>query len=86
MSDSWINIFGQYKSVEAYLSHLVVTSTSILPYMRISRDGRTLTQERMASENDTDIPVTRTWKFSTENEAETWYIVWKNNLKDRIST
>jgi hypothetical protein len=85
MSDSWINFFGQYKSVETHPEHLSITSTSVLPHTRVSRDGCCLKQERMASENDTDILVTRTFKFSTESEADMWYEVWKENLRERVS-
>ena len=85
MSDSWIDFFGQYKSVEEYPSHLAITSTSILPHTRISRDGRCLKQERMASENDAGILITRIHKLSTESEAEKWYEVWRENLRGRVS-
>ena len=85
MSGPWADLFGRYKSIQVYPSHIVLTSTSILPHMRLFRSGCDLQQQRMTSENDTDFTVTRTFTLPTEVEAEIWYGIWKENIRDKIS-
>ena len=45
--------------------------------------GCDLNQQRMASENDSNLTMTRTFTLPTEAEVKTWCGIWKENLRDK---
>ena len=84
VSDKWHPVFEEYKKIEIHPYHLTLVGSSILPHLRITRSGQALILERRAFPNDTDVPVSRRYQFSSKAEAISWYEIWKHHLQNHL--
>ena len=71
--------------METFQYHInLLDASALVPHLRISLNGHTLSLERRATANASTVPVCRDYQFGSKVEAKAWFEVWKAYLAQRV--